>query len=71
MADNLQSGMAQPELLAGMQVVLEALDPTSGAPVAGVVISDVVISGIPTEGASFDDSGPLPTWVPDGDVEVV
>lgn len=45
MADNLQSGMAQPILLGGYQIVLEALDPDTGAAVSGVTVSDVVITG--------------------------
>lgn len=60
MADNLQSGMAQPELVPNMVIVLEALDPTTGANNTAVVISDVVISGLPSDGGDADAIKPLP-----------
>lgn len=61
MPDNLQSGMAQPELIGGMMIVLEALDPVTGDNVPDVVISDVVISGIPLEDTVLElgQSGPF------------
>ncbi len=54
MPDNVQSGMSQPVLVPGMQIVLEALDPTTGDVITDVYISQVVISGDPVD---VDDAG--------------
>lgn len=64
MADNLQSGMAQPKLFPGMKVVLEAVDPATGVAIAGVTISQVVISGDPIGAADLEELlSELPAWV--------
>lgn len=55
MPDNVSSGMSQPTLVPGMVIVLEALDPSAGDNIAGVIISDVVISGTPAD--DFGDEG--------------
>lgn len=47
MADNLIAPLAQTPLIGGMRVVLESLDPDTGAAVTGVDISQVTISGVP------------------------
>lgn len=47
MADNLIGPMIDTPLYGGMQVVLEAIHPDTGAAVSGVVVSNVVISGVP------------------------
>lgn len=57
MPDNLVGPLAQTPLRSGMQIVLEALHPDTGAAVGGVIISDVVISGIPEEAEGVPDSG--------------
>ena len=57
---NLEGGMGQPELIGGMKIVLEALDPVTGNNVPGVVISSVVISGAPTgSGEAGGNAGPF------------
>ena len=54
MADNLIGPMAQMPLRPGMRIVLEALDPDTGAAISGVVISDVVISGVAGVGTEVE-----------------
>lgn len=60
MADNLQAPLARVPLPPGTRIVLEAIDPATGAAVAGVVISDVVITGRPlvTGDTAFIEVGP-------------
>lgn len=61
----LTAGTPGLPLLAGYMLKLEAIDPTTGAAVAGVTVSDVAVYG--TERASaeviLDDLPPL--WIPD------
>jgi hypothetical protein len=45
-------------LYGGMTIRLEAIDPTTGAPVAGVAVSDVAIYGRPLD----DDGSGAPLW---------
>lgn len=43
--DTLKAGIPQIALDAGYSIVFEAIDPATGLPVAGVVISNVTIYG--------------------------
>ena len=47
----LLSTMAQVELDTGMQITFEAIDPTSGAPVTGVIVSNIAIGADDLSGA--------------------
>ena len=58
-------------LIGGMSIVLEALDPTTGNPVAGVIVSDLAIYAdtdasagetVATVELSLPEIGPL--WAP-------
>lgn len=56
MPDNLMAPLARTPLTAGCRIVMEAVDPTTGAAVSGVTVSQVVISGVPFN-AGDDDAG--------------
>lgn len=57
MADNRMAPLVPLELLPGARIVLEALDPFTGASVSGVTISNVVISGELPEGDTSSEAG--------------
>jgi hypothetical protein len=51
-----QTGMVPLQLYAGMVIKLEARDPATGDPIAGVVLSNIVLySGGPGVGNDFPD----------------
>jgi hypothetical protein len=58
MAD-IDAPMPVTVLLAGYQVVIEAVDAATGSPVTGVVLNDVTISGA-NLGGSSSDTAPVP-----------
>ena len=49
--------MAQVTLGPGYQIVFEAIDPTDGSPVSGVVVSNIAIGAADNSGGGFT---PLP-----------
>lgn len=57
----LLSTMAQVTLGPGYQITFEAIDPVSGAPVTGVVVSNIGIGAEDLSGTSgpLDDTFPL------------
>lgn len=62
MADNLQAPLTVVPLPAGSRIVLEAVDPTSGAAISTVMVSNVVISGTSRNDVAEDTGvtlGPL------------
>lgn len=63
--------MVQLELDNGCRVVLEAIDPLTGSPVNGVVLTAVAIYGDAKPGdSSYGDlSDPVPGYTPDEVVE--
>lgn len=67
----LMAPVGELPLLSGTRLVLEAISPTTGAAITGATVSQVVIYGSQPSISDLvlDDS--LPSWVPDGDQEVV
>lgn len=61
MAD-LLAGMPATHLYAGMVLKLEAIDPTTGAAVAGVTVSNVAVYGQGLEDEAVDTSE-LAVWL--------
>lgn len=61
MADALQAPLAVVPLPAGSRIVLEAIDPATGAAISGVTVSQVVISGEAREDVEsvFLELGPV------------
>lgn len=62
----LISTMAQVPLTNGCTVTWEAIDPTDGSPVSGVIVRDATLYGYRLDGNS--DAGPteeaVPLWLP-------
>lgn len=59
--------MAQVTLKFGDRVVWEAVDPNTGAPVAGVVVRNAVLSGLnltPPDPSTDTDLGAVPLLTP-------
>jgi len=60
----LLSTMAEVTLGPGYQIVFEAIDPTTGAPVSGVVVSEIAIGAEDISGTSSADQSPNALLVP-------
>jgi hypothetical protein len=57
-------------LSAGYVVRLTALDPTTGAVVAGVTLSDIsfFVTDLAPDGGTFTDDAPMPLLVPSDEI---
>jgi hypothetical protein len=68
MAEPLKAGMAPDLIIDGSyKVRLTAVDATTGAVVAGVIVSEVAIQATDLVG-SFSDQAPMPMLVPSDQV---
>lgn len=56
--------MAQVTLGPGYQIVFEAIDPTDGSPVSGVVVSNIAIGAADQSGGASNPVSLLPFLLP-------
>lgn len=61
--DTFQASLPANDLYPGFQVVIEAISPTTGAAVSGVVITDVALQGDDANDTP-DLPDPVPTFLP-------
>lgn len=60
----LESDMPMFELPGGSQLVFEAIDPTTGAAVAGVSVREVAVYADDLGGGVLDVQDVVPAWTP-------